>query len=174
MLTWDIWKWKSLSCVGLFATPWTHPWNSPGQNTRVGNRPFLQGTFPSQGLNPGLPHYRWFLYQLSHKGSPRTLQRVDSPFSRGSSRSKNWTGVSRIAGGFFTNWAIREVLGINFQTQAIVVAWGKALEITTQGYFSGLGQFWFGSFKYLSLNGLWTSCPFFKPFQDLWRHQTRV
>ena len=22
---------------------------------------------PTQGLNPGLPHYRWILYQLSHK-----------------------------------------------------------------------------------------------------------
>ena len=25
---------------------------------------------PGQGLNPGLPHCRWILYQLSHKGSP--------------------------------------------------------------------------------------------------------
>ena len=29
------------------------------------------------------------------------------PFSRGSSQSRDWTGVSCIAGGFFTNWAIR-------------------------------------------------------------------
>ena len=28
------------------------PWNSPGQNTGVGSRSFLQGTFPTQGLNP--------------------------------------------------------------------------------------------------------------------------
>ena len=31
---------------------------------------FLQGIFPIQGSNPGLPHCRWMLYQLSHKGSP--------------------------------------------------------------------------------------------------------
>ena len=31
----------------------------------------LQGIFLTQGLNPGLPHCRWTLYQLSHKGSPR-------------------------------------------------------------------------------------------------------
>ena len=46
------------------------PWNSPGQNTGVGNLSLLQGIFPTQGLNPGLPHCRRILYQLSHKGSP--------------------------------------------------------------------------------------------------------
>ena len=30
----------------------------------------LQGIFTTQGLNPGLPHCRQILYQLSHKGSP--------------------------------------------------------------------------------------------------------
>ena len=28
------------------------------------------GIFPTQGSNPGLPHYRQTLYHLSHKGSP--------------------------------------------------------------------------------------------------------
>ena len=32
----------------------------------------LQAIFPTQGLNPGLPHFRWILYQLSHQGSPLT------------------------------------------------------------------------------------------------------
>ena len=45
-------------------------WNSPGQNTRAGSLSLLQGIFPSQGWNPGLPHCTWILYQLSHKGSP--------------------------------------------------------------------------------------------------------
>ena len=31
----------------------------------------LQGIFPTQGQNPGLPHCRWILYQLSHQGSPK-------------------------------------------------------------------------------------------------------
>ena len=43
------------------------PWNSPGQNTGVGSLS-LQGIFPTQGLNPGLPHCKQILYQLSHKG----------------------------------------------------------------------------------------------------------
>ena len=73
------------------------PWNSPGQNTGVGSLSLLQGIsrllspspgilqakilewvavllqgiFPTQGLNPGLPHRRWILYQLSHQGNPK-------------------------------------------------------------------------------------------------------
>ena len=30
----------------------------------------LGGNLPNPGINPGLPHCRWILYQLSHKGSP--------------------------------------------------------------------------------------------------------
>ena len=30
------------------------PWNSPGQNTGVGNLSLLQGIFPTQGSNPGI------------------------------------------------------------------------------------------------------------------------
>ena len=46
------------------------PWNSLGQNTRVGSLSLLQGIFPTRGANPGLPHCRRVLYHLSHKGSP--------------------------------------------------------------------------------------------------------
>ena len=46
------------------------PWNSPGQNIGVGSYSVLLGIFPIQGLNPGLPHCRQVLYQLSHKWSP--------------------------------------------------------------------------------------------------------
>ena len=40
----------------------------PGKNTRVGGHFLLQGIVPTQGSNPGFPHCRWILYQLSHKG----------------------------------------------------------------------------------------------------------
>ena len=43
--------------------------------------PFSGGIFPTQGSNPGLPHCRRILYQLSHKGSPRILEWVAYPFS---------------------------------------------------------------------------------------------
>ena len=48
------------------------PWNSPDQNTGVGSLSLLQGIFPTQESNSGLPHYRWFLYQLTHREAPRT------------------------------------------------------------------------------------------------------
>ena len=57
------------------------PWNSPGQNTEVGNLSLLQQIFPTPKLNPGLPQCRQILYQLSHKGSPRILEWVTYPFS---------------------------------------------------------------------------------------------
>ena len=59
------------------------PRNSPGQNTGVGSPSLLQEIFPTQGPNPGLPQYRRIFYQLSHKGSPRILQWVAYPLSRG-------------------------------------------------------------------------------------------
>ena len=45
------------------------PWNSPSENTWVGCHFLLQGNFPTQGLNPGLLHYRQILYCVSHQGS---------------------------------------------------------------------------------------------------------
>ena len=44
--------------------------DSPGKNTGVGYHALLQGTFPTQGFNLGLPHCRQILYHLSHHGSP--------------------------------------------------------------------------------------------------------
>ena len=86
------------------------PWNSLGQKSGVGNLSLLQLVFSTQGSNPGLSHCRRTLYQLSHKRRPRTLKWVAYPFSRGSSWPRNWIGVSCTAGGFLTNWAIREAL----------------------------------------------------------------
>ena len=83
------------------------PWNSLGQNTGVGSLSLLQEIFPTQGWNR-LQDCRQILYQLSHKGSPRILEWVAFPFSSGSSWPRDLTRVSLIAGGFFTNWAIRE------------------------------------------------------------------
>jgi len=77
--------------------------DSPGKNTGVVCYALLKGIFPTQGSNPGLPHCRWILYRLSHWGSPRILEWVAYPFSRGSSRPRNQTGVSLIAGRFFTS-----------------------------------------------------------------------
>ena len=64
---------------------------------------FSRGSSQTRYRTPGLPHCRWVLHQLSHKGSPRILEWVAYPFSSRSSRPRNQTGVLCIAGGFFTN-----------------------------------------------------------------------
>ena len=81
--------------------------DSPGKNTRVGCHALLQGIFQTQGLNLDLLHWRQILYHLIHLESPRILAWVVYPFLRGFSQSRKWTGVSCIAGGFFTSWATR-------------------------------------------------------------------
>ena len=63
-------KWKSLSRVWFFGTPWNIQCNG-----------ILQASI-----------LEWEAY----------------PFSKGSSQSRNQSGVFYIAGGFFTNWAIRK------------------------------------------------------------------
>ena len=71
--------------------------------------PFLlQGIFPTQGLNPGLPHCSQILYRLSHQGRPlsrvKLLSRVQllatpwtvahqAPPSMGFSRQEYWSGL---------------------------------------------------------------------------------
>ena len=108
---------------------WPHglysPLNSPGQNTGMGSCSLLQGIFPIQESNPGLPHCRRILYQLSHQRSPkvkvtqscptlydpmdyglpgssvhgilqaRILEWAAVPFSKGCSQPRDRTQVSR-------------------------------------------------------------------------------
>ena len=88
--------------------------DSPAKNTGVGCHALLQGIFPTQGSNQGLPHYRQILHHLSHQGSPRILEWVAYLFSRGSSWPRNPTGTSCIAGRFFTSWTTREALVFNW------------------------------------------------------------
>ena len=87
-----------LQAVSLPAEPPGKP-----KNIGVASLSLLQGIFPTQESNWGLLHCRRILYQLSHQGSPRILEWLAYPFSRGSSQPRNLTGVSCIAGGFFTS-----------------------------------------------------------------------
>ena len=48
-------------------------WNSPGQDTGVGCHALLQGIFPIQGSNLGLPQCRQIPYCLTHQGSPQHI-----------------------------------------------------------------------------------------------------
>ena len=87
---------------GLYSPPgFSVHGDSPGKNIGVCCHALLQEIFPTQGLNPGLLHWRQILYHLSHQGSPRILEWVAYSFSRGSSWPRNRTRVSCIVGGFF-------------------------------------------------------------------------
>ena len=87
--------------------------DSPSKDTGVSCYALLQGIFPTQGSNSGLPHCRRILYHLSHQGSPRILEWVAYPFSKGSFWTRNQTRVSCIAGRFFTSLVTREALILN-------------------------------------------------------------
>ena len=106
-------KWGTLFCftdgkdaLSLLLGHILHPCLHVSVNVKVkGTQSCLKLCDPMDytvhGMNPGLPHCRWILYQLSSKGSPRILEWVAYPFSSRSSRPRIRTGVSCIAGGFF-------------------------------------------------------------------------
>ena len=87
--------------------------DSPGKNTGEGCHVLLQGIFPTQGSNPGLPHCRQILYCLSHQESPRILEWVAYPFSRETFWPRNWTGVSC--------WATKEAHKHIWASQLVLV-----------------------------------------------------
>ena len=89
---------------------WPHglykPWNSPGQNTGVGSLSLLQGDLPNPGIEPRSLPLQADSLPAEPQGKSRILEWVAYPFSSRSSWSRNQTGVSCIAGRFFTNSAI--------------------------------------------------------------------
>ena len=90
------------------------PWNFPGQNTRVGSLSLLQGILPTQGLNPDVPHCRQILYQLSHKGS---LKDVERKWKKVKSLSRVWL--------FATPWTVAHQDA-------------QSMEFSRQEYWSGM------------------------------------
>ena len=59
---------NSLRPHGLYS-----PWTSPRQNTGVSSLSLLQGIFPTQGSNPGLPHCRWVFTSWA-TGKPKNIR----------------------------------------------------------------------------------------------------
>ena len=57
-------------CDPMEPTRLLSPWNFPGKSTEVGCHFLLQGIFPTQGSNPGLPHYRQALLPSEPPGNP--------------------------------------------------------------------------------------------------------
>ena len=95
--------------------------------------------------------WRWTLLSVSDSLWPvdctvqgilqaRVLEWAAFPFSRGSSRPRDCTQVSHIAGGFFTSWATREGLDNHLRP------WSSLL-LTLQLHCCYLGFFHLKSFK---------------------------
>ena len=111
-------------------------------------RPFPSpGTFSTLGLNPGLPHCMWILYQLSHKGSLRILEWVVYPFSSGSSQSSNRTRISCVAGRFLTSWATGKPQSNSLQLQVSP----REASLKKKHHLKGLGLLWPWSLNLYSL-----------------------
>ena len=66
------------------------------------------GDLPDPRIELRFPTFQVDSLPSSHQGSPRILGWVAILFFRGSFQPRNWTGVSHIAGRFFTSWATRE------------------------------------------------------------------
>ena len=98
------------------------PWNSPGQNTGGGSLFLLQGIFPTQGLNSGVPHCRWILYQLSHKGTQ--VQPVNKSLILSSNNPQSCYLGSYQAPGIWSS--------LPRHLEAARVGWSGASELSTQ------------------------------------------
>ena len=76
IVIYNTWKWSrsivsdSLWPHGLYPTRLLCPWDFPGNSPGMGCHFLLQGIFPTQGSNPGLPHCKQMLHHLSHQGCP--------------------------------------------------------------------------------------------------------
>ena len=63
---------------------------------------------PNPGIEPRSPTLQADSLLPEHQRSPRILEWVAYPFSRGSSQPRNWTRVFFTTGGFFTSWVPRK------------------------------------------------------------------
>ncbi len=111
----NAWKWKvkvkSLSHVWLLTTPWTAAYQAPPsmgfsrQEYWSGLSCPPPGDLPNTGIKPKPPTLQANSLLSEPPGKTKMLQWVAYPFPRESSRPRNRTGVSWIAGRFFTSWA---------------------------------------------------------------------
>ena len=77
--------------------------DSPCKNIGVGCHALLQGIFPIQGSNPGLPHCRQILYHLSHQGSPNFVKLIIKPRNCAPSCVQLWHMLLPLLGILFSS-----------------------------------------------------------------------
>ena len=103
---------NSLRPHGLQPTRLLCPLDFPGKNTRVGCHFLLQEIFPTQRLNPGLPHCRQTLYCLSHQGSligkdvTRIVVGLINKFSKDTGYKMNTQKIRYIS--TYWQWTVRK------------------------------------------------------------------
>ena len=105
------------------------------------------GDLPNPGIEPKFPMLEADSLPAEPQGSPRILECVAYAFSRGSSPPKNWTRVSCIAGGFFTNSAIREPCKLHYFISCL----GNTVQICTSSLSISLWMLYLDCFYVLAI-----------------------
>ena len=96
-----------LSHVWLFATPWSVHGILQARILEWVAYPFSRD-LPNPGIKLGSPALQADSLPAEPQGKPKNTGVGLLSLLQGSSQPRNQTGVSCIAGGFFTNWAIRK------------------------------------------------------------------
>ena len=139
---------KSLSRVQLFATPWTVAYQAL-PSMEFSRQAYWSGLpFPSPGglPNPGVPHCRWILYQLSHQTTSYVLENVQFPPCVQQSLLGAWEEMLSVRGtevrdqpvrgpGFSGNTQNTEICGLCLSLHPILSSdrfslWGSTFEET--------------------------------------------
>ena len=115
----------SLRPHGLQPTRHLCPWNFPGKSTGLSCHFLLQGIFPTQGSNSGLPHYRQTLYHLSHRESPVI-------YEGGSKWVKVTQSCPILCDPMHCSPPVSSVHRI-LQARILEWVWGHALEVPARG-----------------------------------------
>ena len=86
----------------------SRPWNSPGQSTGVGSLSLLQGDLPNAGIEHRSPSLQAVPLPAEPQGKPKDIWVGSLSLLQQIFPTQESNQVSCIAGGFFTNWALRE------------------------------------------------------------------
>ena len=104
-------KWKSLSHVRLFVTPWTIQSMEFSRAEYWSGWPFSSpGDLPNPGIELRFPALQADSLPAEPQWKSKNIGVGSLYLLPGSSWPWNWTQVSCIVGRFFTNWPTREYL----------------------------------------------------------------
>ena len=124
---------KSLSCVWLFATPWTGayqaflPWDFPCKNTGVGYHFLFQEIYPTQGLNLGLPHSRLYHFTVWATREVWSWKAVIIPKRKRMLLSDEWgVDAGQLEANTSCSWRMILDSSIEFS-----ICWGHSCQITS-------------------------------------------